>query len=538
MKIRVLFVAAALMLLSTMALGQPAYIYYSYYFCPVNGGNDQPMTGFPCWEGTPIPDGACDGTICVYEYPSTLLGCYIQGFNSGLTGCDEGFFAADYPITWYSDRQVYCVITYISGLDTCIYSTYDHPYTTVVGADFVETDQSWWTCTCVNHQPEYDFDLGDLGVPPPFPVENECFVGPQFAYPTDPCIVGLMNGPGHWLSNIAWLGSAITGDIMPNVQDMDAADDGVVFLDAGGWYGCQIEVVQVTVTGGANYEGQLLYLSGWKDGNLDGDFGDTLCDGRAPEWIIQSIPIVPCVLTFPFMDPGCPSPLPFTGVFRFRLTSEPQTADSWMGGCDWLGEVEDYYRTDLPVPVELVTFEATAGDREVTLRWTTASERDNARFEIQRKTASNDWRAIGTVDGSGNSQTTQNYEYADRSVTNGVSYTYRLLSYDINGTVHEYDKTAEATPLAPTPREYALHQNYPNPFNPVTSISFDLAQDGIVNLRVYNLMGQEVAQLVTGHQDAGRHAVTFDGGNLPSGLYICRLAVNQFVAQRKMLLMK
>jgi hypothetical protein len=145
---------------------------------------------------------------------------------------------------------------------------------------------------------------------------------------------------------------------------------------------------------------------------------------------------------------------------------------------------------------------------------------------------------IAQVDGSGSSQTAINYEYTDQAVVNGVTYTYRLISHDINGTVHEYDLTAQATPEAPMPVEYALHQNYPNPFNPTTTLSFDLLESGFASLKVYNLLGQEVVTVVNGMMEHGSHIAVFDAADLPSGVYIYRLEAGDFVSQKKMMLMK
>jgi hypothetical protein len=194
--------------------------------------------------------------------------------------------------------------------------------------------------------------------------------------------------------------------------------------------------------------------------------------------------------------------------------------------------------SDCPLPVELTTFEAIAADRQVALRWTTASEKDNASFDVQRKTASSDWMTIGKVNGVGNSQTPTNYAYTDRAVVNGVTYTYRLISRDINGTTHEYETTVEATPSAPLPTEYALYQNYPNPFNPQTSIAYAVKDAGFVTLKVYNLIGQEVATLVSAKMEAGRYTANFTTTDLPSGVYVYRLEVNNFTAQKKMVLLK
>src|SRR3989304_986964 len=73
------------------------------------------------------------------------------------------------------------------------------------------------------------------------------------------------------------------------------------------------------------------------------------------------------------------------------------------------------------------------------------------------------------------------------------------------------------------PEEYALEQNYPNPFNPVTTIRYALPEPAHVRLKLYNLLGQGVASLVDGMQDAGYRSARFDGSSYPSGIYIYRI---------------
>ncbi|MEW6196052.1 MAG: DUF5666 domain-containing protein [Bacteroidota bacterium] len=88
------------------------------------------------------------------------------------------------------------------------------------------------------------------------------------------------------------------------------------------------------------------------------------------------------------------------------------------------------------------------------------------------------------------------------------------------------------------PTEFELKQNYPNPFNPTTKISFSLPQPENVVLKVYNIVGQEVASLINEQMNAGRHEVTFNAAKLASGIYFYRLKAGNFVSVKKMMFLK
>ncbi|MBU0507203.1 T9SS type A sorting domain-containing protein, partial [bacterium] len=186
------------------------------------------------------------------------------------------------------------------------------------------------------------------------------------------------------------------------------------------------------------------------------------------------------------------------------------------------------------LPVELLSFAATAGDGRVTLSWQTASEIDNDRFELLRDDA-----LIARVPSQGNGANGHRYTFVDETVQNGVAYNYSLVAVDVNGG-REQLAVVSASPIegSSVVSEYALYQNYPNPFNPTTQIRFDLAEAGLVRLTIYNLTGQEVATLLNGSLAAGPHAVEFDARDLPSGMYLYRLEAADFSAVRKMMLMK
>ena len=88
------------------------------------------------------------------------------------------------------------------------------------------------------------------------------------------------------------------------------------------------------------------------------------------------------------------------------------------------------------------------------------------------------------------------------------------------------------------PKVYSLEQNYPNPFNPSTTIRYQLPQDGLVTLKIYDILGREVTTLVNEEKAKGKYEVNFNATNLASGVYLYRIRVNDYVAVKKMLLIK
>jgi len=192
----------------------------------------------------------------------------------------------------------------------------------------------------------------------------------------------------------------------------------------------------------------------------------------------------------------------------------------------------------LAIPVELTSFTASVSGNAVTLNWSTATELNNHGFEIERK-AEESFRTIGFIQGYGTTTETQNYSFADNNVEAGA-YFYRLKQVDFNGS-YAYSDVVEVEVLAPD--VFALQQNYPNPFNPNTMITYSLAVDSKVTLKVFDVLGQEVVTLINGNVTAGRQEINFDASNLNSGVYFYQIKAvgidgNNFNSVKKMILTK
>ncbi len=194
---------------------------------------------------------------------------------------------------------------------------------------------------------------------------------------------------------------------------------------------------------------------------------------------------------------------------------------------------------DAVVPVELVSFAASvshlANGNTVELSWATATELNNQGFFVERKNSNSDWTNLGFVEGNGTSTETKFYSFTDKKVAVGL-YSYRLKQVDFDGSFRYYElgNVVEVS----TPFTYNLSQNYPNPFNPSTTIAWQLKNDGLVTIKVYDQLGKEVATLVNEEKAAGSYEIEFNASSLASGVYYYRINAGNFVDTKKMILMK
>jgi hypothetical protein len=201
------------------------------------------------------------------------------------------------------------------------------------------------------------------------------------------------------------------------------------------------------------------------------------------------------------------------------------------------------------VPVELVSFTSRLGKDGVHLNWITVTETNNYGFEIERTSSAiqasqKEWIKIGFINGSGSTTESKYYSFIDDVVLTGY-YSYRLKQLDFDGSF-EYSNIIELE--VSIPDKFELSQNYPNPFNPSTTIGFTISPARtklyaggdlrFTILKVYDILGNEVATLVNEELPAGRYGIDFDASELTSGIYFYHLRAGGFTEVKKMIVIR
>ncbi|QQS35944.1 MAG: T9SS type A sorting domain-containing protein [Ignavibacteriales bacterium] len=195
------------------------------------------------------------------------------------------------------------------------------------------------------------------------------------------------------------------------------------------------------------------------------------------------------------------------------------------------------------VPVDLSSFFAEINNNTITLEWSTATETNNQGFEILKSNDKQSWKTIVFVEGHGTTTETHSYYFTDKDILS-EKVKYRLKQIDYDGTF-TYSKIIEVNADL-TSTEFVLHQNYPNPFNPTTKIKFTIpavetrhaSSPNAVHLKVFDILGNEIATLVNETKPAGTYEVEFNAEGLSSGVYFYRLRAGSFISTKKLLLLK
>jgi hypothetical protein len=216
--------------------------------------------------------------------------------------------------------------------------------------------------------------------------------------------------------------------------------------------------------------------------------------------------------------------------------------------------VPDVYADDFSIsggalPIQLASFSGTVvNGNNVQLDWMTITEVNNYGFFVQRRDqGQTEFTELPNsfVPGHGTTTEPQYYTWTHQNVLPG-NYEYRLRQVDLNAS-ETFTEPIGVTVNgvmgvgngAEVPAVFKLEQNYPNPFNPSTTVTFSLAEPNFTTLKLYNVLGQQIATLFSGTTEAGRaYVVNFDASNLGNGVYFYRLESGSQTSIKKMTLLK
>ncbi|MEW5798169.1 MAG: family 10 glycosylhydrolase [Bacteroidota bacterium] len=197
-------------------------------------------------------------------------------------------------------------------------------------------------------------------------------------------------------------------------------------------------------------------------------------------------------------------------------------------------------------PLSPTNLTATIASNSVTLQWqkpAKALDNDTAQYFVLYRVQSPDTINTDKVKQILFITKNDTTRFVDNGVVNGQTYTYAVTSFDKldneSSTYASLNLTITGVEDAiASPQVFSLSQNYPNPFNPTTTFNFTLPSTNHTTLKVYDLLGREVATIADEILNAGLHTYQFSGANLASGVYIYRLASGSFIETKKMILQK
>lgn len=229
--------------------------------------------------------------------------------------------------------------------------------------------------------------------------------------------------------------------------------------------------------------------------------------------------------------------------FYHRYTTTPFANTTIWDYRTWISDI----KTELePLEPENLYYETYSDHPR--LRWSHSSNTGDylTNYQIHKKIGSGNWQLLTTIPAL--------LMYTDETVnisklSDAVYYKLKSLngtrtSDNFSNTITVGGPGSKMTNLENNSKSenldytYILKQNYPNPFNPTTQINYSIKSAGLVTLKVYDMLGNQVAALINERKEAGNYTVTFDASNLPSGIYVYHLESGEYRATKKLLLVK
>jgi|GEM_PF-5877871 len=187
------------------------------------------------------------------------------------------------------------------------------------------------------------------------------------------------------------------------------------------------------------------------------------------------------------------------------------------------------------LPVTLTSFQTLQDGESVTLLWETASEQNNAGFEIQHQYAEELWQAIGFVPGAGTTDEIQTYSFSVDELIPGKHH-FRLKQIDFDGA---FEYSQERNVEIELSQRYVLSNAFPNPFNPQTAFTLSIAKTQDVRIELYDLTGRLIQTIHEGSLPANTsHTFIIDGSQLSSGVYLYRVTGDGFTSSKPITFIK
>jgi hypothetical protein len=218
---------------------------------------------------------------------------------------------------------------------------------------------------------------------------------------------------------------------------------------------------------------------------------------------------------------------------------------------DLSGQTRVYYidklvTSALTVPTGFTNFTLSWSAPLSRLNWSVNSEISIDRYVVERSSGS-DFIEIGSIQAKGNSDTSVHYEFVDTPPAGSFQYRIRQWTNDggqeVSKTINVNTSTNSVSPGSNIIRKFELQQNYPNPFNPETEILFSVPDKSQVELKIFNILGQQAAKLIDGIKEAGDYKINFNASNLSSGIYFYTLKATgingkKYIETKKMVILK
>ena len=291
------------------------------------------------------------------------------------------------------------------------------------------------------------------------------------------------------------------------------------------------------------------------DTDGDGQFDDGACPGGSFGVDASAAPLL--VLTYPDVPVGQRVRISFSNTLTqgsiemLDVSAEIRQsatvdADATADNCNLVGGAPGFPEDDCDkivfqsLPVELTFFEVGLEGTAALLQWQTASETNNAGFEIHARSSGSgwetrDWDVLGFVEGAGTTLEVQSYRFRVAGLEPG-RHVFRLKQIDYDGTF-EYSPEVEVN--VAMPETFFVASVFPNPFNPEATLQFAVRQSQPVTATVYNMLGQQVLALYRGVPAAGEtQTVQIDGSRLVTGTYVVQITGEQFVETQMITLVK